>query len=125
MLLVIRNGAAATTVCGPAVAFSSRVTSHVHIIPERHHRDVGGGSPTGMASASRWLQTTTEFIGVGDVPTTVLSVSLRPGIRDRTVWLRPDRYFAELDHLMISFYLRKKSPADQYCHYSRNSLETN
>lgn len=40
VLLVIRNDAAATTVCGPAVAFSSRVTSHVHIIPERHRRDV-------------------------------------------------------------------------------------
>lgn len=89
MLPVIRNDGAATTVCGPAVAFSSRVTSHVHIIPERHRQDVVGDGVRVPLAPKRRLSSSASV--TSRRPSCL--ASLRPGIRNRTVWLRPG--FAE------------------------------
>lgn len=57
---VIRTGAPVVTVCKPIVAFSSRVTSHVHF-PNCHCCHVGVAYEDGV-STSRNVETTTGWV---------------------------------------------------------------
>lgn len=117
MLPVIRNDGAATTVCGPAVAFSSRVTSHVHIIPERHRQDVVGDGVRVPLAPKRRLSSSASV--TSRRPSCLLPCALEYEIGP----FGCARVLQNQHHLMISS-RTKKLPADQCCHYSRNSLET-